>query len=76
MQGHVAHRAADERQMAEAAGVAILGHDATITSWSGPAAAMTGYTLDQVRQVGLASIFEPAEVMRHILNKGGAGVPT
>jgi PAS domain S-box-containing protein len=59
-----------------AAGVAILGADADISSWNPQAAAMTGYTLEQVREAGLASIFEPEEVMRHILHKGGAGVPT
>ena len=82
--GNAASQAADERQGAEvagrlselAAGVASLGPDATVSSWSATATAMTGYTLDQVRRIGLAAIFEPAEVMRHILYKGGAGVPT
>jgi PAS domain S-box-containing protein len=59
-----------------AAGVAILGTDANISSWNSQAEAMTGYTLEQVREAGLSSIFEPQEVMRHIIYKGCAGVPT
>lgn len=65
-----------ERLPELAAGVAILGANADISSWNAQAAAMTGYTLEQMRGAGLASIFEPEEVMRHILNKGCAGVPT
>jgi PAS domain S-box-containing protein len=84
LQGKAANRAADARQATDiverlpelAAGVAILGDDAAISSWNPQAMAMTGYTLEQVCQVGLSSIFEPEEVMRHILFKGCSGVPT
>ena len=65
-----------ERLPELAAGVAILGADATISSWNSQAAAMTGYSLEQVRQAGLSSIFEPEEVIRHIVRKGCSGAPT
>jgi PAS domain S-box-containing protein len=84
LQGEVTNQTDDQHQVMDiaerlpelAAGVAILGNDAAISSWNPQAKEMTGYTLEQVSQVGLASIFEPPEVMQHILSKGSAGVPT
>jgi PAS domain S-box-containing protein len=77
-QGDDEHRVINvaERLPELAAGVAILGSDAAISSWNPQAMEMTGYTLEQVSQLGLSSIFEPPEVMQHILYKGNAGVPT
>jgi len=78
------NRMADENTLTDvserlpelAAGVAILGADASISSWNPQAAAMTGYTLEQVRHAGVISIFEPEEVIRHIVRKGCSGAPT
>jgi len=84
LQGQATNRAALEKEAMEiaerlpelAAGVAILGDDTEVSSWNPQATLITGYTLDEVRQAGLSSLFEPPEVMRHILHKGGAGMPT
>ena len=59
-----------------AAGVAILGEDGGISSWNPQATKITGYTLEQMRNIELATLFEPQEVMRHILFKGCSGMPT
>jgi PAS domain S-box-containing protein len=58
------------------AGIAILDPDGSISSWNAPAEAMTGYSRDAVTASGLVPLFEPPEVMRHILLKGQAGIPT
>jgi signal transduction histidine kinase len=82
--GQATKRAALEKEAMEiaerlpelAAGVAILGDDTEVSSRNPQATAITGYTLEEVRQAGLSSLFEPQAVMRQILHKGAAGVPT
>jgi PAS domain S-box-containing protein len=57
-------------------GIAALGADMTILSWNSQAEQITGYTLEQIQTVGLATLFAPPEVMQHILNKSRAGLAT
>jgi signal transduction histidine kinase len=59
-----------------AAGIAVLGTDLTIASWNAYAEQLTGYSLQDIHRLGIAQIFEPAEVMQHILQKVQAGIPT
>jgi two-component system, NtrC family, sensor histidine kinase HydH len=59
-----------------AAGIAVLEADLTIASWNPYAEQLTGYSLQDIHRVGIAQIFEPAEVMWHILHKVQAGIPT
>lgn len=58
------------------AGIAMLDPDGSLSSWNAPAEVMTGYTREAVTASGLVPHFEPPEVMRHILLKGQAGIPT
>jgi PAS domain S-box-containing protein len=57
-------------------GVAVLGADTTILSWNSQAEKITGYTLEQLQTLGLATLFAPPEVMQHILNKSRADLAT
>jgi PAS domain S-box-containing protein len=57
-------------------GIAALGADTTILSWNSQAEQITGYTLEQIQTVGLATLFAPPEVMQHILNKSRADLAT
>jgi PAS domain S-box-containing protein len=57
-------------------GIAALGADMTILSWNSQAEKITGYTLEQIQTLGLATLFAPPEVMQHILNKSRAGLAT
>ena len=57
-------------------GIAALGADATILSWNSQAEQITGYTLEQIQALGLATLCAPPEVMQHILNKSRAGLAT
>jgi PAS domain S-box-containing protein len=57
-------------------GIAALGADSTILSWNSQAEQITGYTLEQIQTVGLATLFAPPEVMQHILNKSRANLAT
>jgi two-component system, NtrC family, sensor histidine kinase HydH len=59
-----------------AAGIVVLGADLTIASWNSYAEQLTGYSLQDIHRLGMAQIFEPAEVMQHILYKVQAGIPT
>lgn len=59
-----------------AAGIAILDTDSSISSWNPQAEVITGRTLDEVKACGLSQLFEPPEVIRHLLLKGQAGIPT
>lgn len=57
-------------------GIAALGADTTILSWNSQAEQITGYTLEQIQTLGLATLFAPPEVMQHILNKSRADLAT
>jgi two-component system sensor histidine kinase HydH len=59
-----------------AAGTAVLSSDNRVSSWSALAEDLTGYSLPQIQAIGLAQIFEPVEVMQHILRKAQAGLST
>jgi len=59
-----------------ASGLVILGADQSISSWNAQAERITGYTFQQVNDLGLAQIFEPAEIMQHILRKVQDDIPT
>jgi PAS domain S-box-containing protein len=59
-----------------AAGIAVLAGDMTLSSWNSRAKSMTGYTLEEVAIMGLMNLFEPVEVMQHILRKVQDGIPT
>src|SRR5262245_24550230 len=59
-----------------AAGIAVLAVDLTVSSWNPRAESITGYTLEEITTVGLARIFEPVEVMQHVLRKVQYGIPT
>jgi signal transduction histidine kinase len=59
-----------------AAGTAVLSSENVVTSWSALAQDITGYTLQDIQAIGLAQIFEPAEVMQHILRKAQKGITT
>ena len=59
-----------------AAGIVIFDTDRSISSWNSQAEVITGHTLDEVEASGLPQLFEPAEIVRHILLKGQAGIPT
>ena len=57
-------------------GIAALGADTTILSWNAQAELITGYTLEQIQTLDLATLFAPPEVMQHILNKSRANLAT
>lgn len=59
-----------------AAGIAVLAGDMSLSSWNLRAESISGYTLEQVAANGLVPLFEPVEVMQHILYKVQAGIPT
>ena len=59
-----------------AAGIAVLAGDTSLSSWNLRAESISGYTLEQVAANGLVPLFEPVEVMQHILHKVQAGIPT
>lgn len=59
-----------------AAGIAVLTGDMTLSSWNSRAEMITGYTLEAIAGVSLIQLFEPAEVMQHILHKVQDGIPT
>jgi PAS domain S-box-containing protein len=59
-----------------AAGIAVLAGDMTLSSWNPRAETMTGYTLEEMATMGLMKLFEPVEVMQHILRKVQDGIPT
>ena len=59
-----------------AAGIAVLAADTSLSSWNRRAESITGYTIEQIEAIGLAPLFEPAEVMQHILRKVQEGIPT
>jgi PAS domain S-box-containing protein len=59
-----------------AAGTAVLSADNTLASWSALAESISGYTLQEIQAAGLAQMFEPVEVMQHILNKAQEGFST
>jgi PAS domain S-box-containing protein len=58
------------------AGVATLAADRTVISWSPHAERLTGYTLEQINAVGLVPLFDPREVMDHLLRQAYEGVAT
>jgi PAS domain S-box-containing protein len=57
-------------------GIVTLGTNATILSCNAQAETIAGYTLEQLQTLGLATLFDPPEVMQHILNKSRAGLVT
>jgi two-component system, sporulation sensor kinase E len=59
-----------------AAGIVVLSADQSISSWNSRAEHITGYTFQEVSTVGLDQLFEPAEIMQHLLNKAQQGIPT
>jgi PAS domain S-box-containing protein len=59
-----------------AAGIVVLTADMTISSWNSRAEEITGYSLEEVMAVGLVQLFEPVEVMQHIVYKVQEGLPT
>lgn len=59
-----------------AAGIVVLGGDLSISSWNSRAENITGYTFQEIGTVGLVQIFEPVEIMQHLLNKAQQGIPT
>jgi PAS domain S-box-containing protein len=59
-----------------AAGIAVLADDLSVSSWNPQAERITGHSLEAVASRGLARLFEPAEVMQHILRKVQDGIPT
>jgi PAS domain S-box-containing protein len=59
-----------------ASGLVILSADQSISSWNSQAERITGYTFQQVNDLGLAQIFEPVEIMQHILRKVQDDIPT
>jgi PAS domain S-box-containing protein len=58
------------------AGIATLAADRTVISWSPHAERLTGYTLEQINAVGLVQLFDPREVMNHLLRQAYEGVAT
>ena len=59
-----------------AAGIAILDTAGSVISWDPEAARITGYTLQEIQEVGFVQLFEPVEVMRHIMHKAQQGILT
>ena len=59
-----------------AAGIAVLGGDLTLSSWNSRAESITGYSLEQITAIGLVQIFEPVEVMQHVVRKVQENIPT
>lgn len=57
-------------------GVATLAADGTVVSWNARAERLTGYTLAQINTVGLVSIFEPRDVLHHLVDEARDGVIT
>lgn len=49
------------------AGVAMLGEDGTVTAWNLPAAEMSGYSLQEIKALGFAQLFKPAQRMTQII---------
>lgn len=66
----------DDAQPGLTAGIGTLGANATILSWNAQAEKITGYTLEQIQTLGLATLFDPPEVMQHIVNKSRADLVT
>ena len=59
-----------------AAGIVVLAADMTISSWNSQAEHITGYSLEQIMTIGMVQIFEPVEVMQHVVRKVQEGIPT
>jgi two-component system sensor histidine kinase HydH len=59
-----------------AAGIAVLAGNMALSSWNPQAKRMTGYSLEEIVTIGLVNLFEPVEVMQHILRKVQDGIPT
>lgn len=59
-----------------AAATAVLSSDSSVSSWSALAEDITGYSLQEIQAFDLAQIFEPVEVMQHILRKAQKGLST
>jgi two-component system, NtrC family, sensor histidine kinase HydH len=59
-----------------AAGIVVLAADMTISSWNSQAEHLTGYSLEQIMTIGMVQIFEPVEVMQHVVRKVQEGIPT
>lgn len=74
--------AAEVRELVEeilphtAAGIVVLTADLSIASWNSRAEEITGYSLEEMMAIGLVPLFEPVEVMQHIVRKAHAGIPT
>jgi PAS domain S-box-containing protein len=59
-----------------AAGIAVLGGDLSVSSWNAQAEQLSGYSLQDLVGGDLAQIFDPPEVMQHILQKVREQIPT
>lgn len=59
-----------------AAGIAVLAADLRLSSWNPLAQRLSGYTLEEVTTLGLVQLFEPQEVMQHVLSKAQNGLST
>jgi PAS domain S-box-containing protein len=59
-----------------AAGIAVLATDMTVSSWNSQAEHITGYSLEQIMTIGLVQLFEPIEVMQHVMRKVRESIPT
>jgi PAS domain S-box-containing protein len=59
-----------------AEGISTLAADRSVVSWNPHAERLTGYTLEQINAVGLVEIFDPREVMDHLLREAHDGLTT
>jgi PAS domain S-box-containing protein len=56
--------------------IAVLSTDHTVLSWNPRAEGLTGYSLEALKAIGLAQVFEPVEVMHQMLCKARGGEST
>lgn len=69
-------RIASDDSLFQGTAVAILAAEHTVVSWNPRAERLTGYSLERLKAIGWAQLFEPMEPMQQMLEKVQAGVST
>jgi PAS domain S-box-containing protein len=56
--------------------IAVFTPDHTVVCWNSHAESMTGYDLGALNAIGISQVFEPVNVLQHMLHTAGAGLAT